>query len=120
MESARADAARYEGNIAQDIDALQLLVGAPLDPTLLPEAFDANTMGLAALPAEPAIGRCCCGGPTCSRPSILLRVANGNIGAARAAFFPTISLTAAIGSASTGICRACSSPAPAPGAFSPR
>jgi multidrug efflux system outer membrane protein len=99
VEQARADAARYAGNVAQDIDALTLLVGAPLDAAWLPEAFDAKTMGLEALPA---------GLPSevlLRRPDVLeaehaLRSANGNIGAARAAFFPTISLTANIGSAS--------------------
>jgi len=99
VEQARADAARYEGNVAQDINALTLLVGATLDPAWLPEAFDARTMGLEALPA---------GLPSdvlLRRPDVLeaehgLRSANGNIGAARAAFFPTISLTANFGSAS--------------------
>ena len=99
VEQARADAAHYEGNVAQDIDALTLLVGAPLDPSWLPDAFDAKTMGLEALPA---------GLPSevlLRRPDVLeaehaVRSANGNIGAARAAFFPTISLTANIGSAS--------------------
>jgi multidrug efflux system outer membrane protein len=102
VEQARADAAHYEGNVAQDIDALQLLVGAPLDPSWLPDAFDAKTMGLEALPA---------GLPSdvlLRRPDVLeaehgLRSANGNIGAARAAFFPTISLTTNIGSASTDL-----------------
>ena len=51
VESARADAARYEGNIAQDIDALTLLVGAPVDAALLPQDFDTKTIGLKALPA---------------------------------------------------------------------
>lgn len=99
VEQARADEARYEGNVAQDIDALTLLVGAPLDPAWLPEAFDAKTTGLQPLPA---------GLPSdvlLRRPDVLeaehaVRSANGDIGAARAAFFPTISLTANIGSAS--------------------
>ncbi|HXR18334.1 MAG TPA: efflux transporter outer membrane subunit [Steroidobacteraceae bacterium] len=99
VEQARVDAARYEGNVAQDIDALTLLVGAPLDPAWLPESFDAKTMGLQALPA---------GLPSevlLRRPDVLaaehaLRSANGNIGAARAAFFPSIALTANVGSAS--------------------
>jgi len=99
VEQARADAARYEGNVAQDIDALTLLVGEPLDPSWLPDAFDGKTMGLASLPA---------GLPSdvlLRRPDVLeaehaLRSADGNIGAARAAFFPTISLTTSIGSAS--------------------
>lgn len=102
VEQARADAARYEGNVAQDIDALQLLVGAPLDPSWLPESFDPHTMGLEALPP---------GLPSevlLRRPDVLeaehqLRGANGNIGAARAAFFPTIALTTSIGDASTDL-----------------
>lgn len=102
VESARADAARYEGNIAQDIDALTLLVGAPLDAGLLPQDFDANTLGLNALPA---------GLPSTvllRRPDVLqaehqLRSASADIGAARAAFFPTISLTGSIGSASPAL-----------------
>jgi outer membrane protein, multidrug efflux system len=102
VESARADAARYEGNIAQDIDALTLLVGAPVDAGLLPQDFDANTLGLNALPA---------GLPSTvllRRPDVLqaehqLRSASADIGAARAAFFPTISLTGSIGSASPAL-----------------
>ncbi|MFI4868564.1 MAG: efflux transporter outer membrane subunit [Steroidobacterales bacterium] len=102
VESARADAARYEGNIAQDIDALVLLVGAPVDARLLPQDFDANTIGLQALPA---------GLPSAvllRRPDVLqaeyqLRSASADIGAARAAFFPAISLTGTIGSASPAL-----------------
>ena len=99
VEQARADVARYEGSVAQDIDALTLLVGMSLDPAWLPQSFDASTMGLGALPAglpSDALLR---------RPDVLeaehtLRAANGNIGAARAAFFPQITLTGNIGSAS--------------------
>jgi len=50
VESARSDAARYEGNVAQDIDALGLLVGASVDAGLLPQDFGPGTMGVAALP----------------------------------------------------------------------
>jgi outer membrane protein, multidrug efflux system len=99
VEQARADAARYEGNIAQDTNALTLLVGMTLDPAWLPEHFDAKTMGLDALPA---------GLPSdvlLRRPDVIqaehtLRAANASIGAARAAFFPEITLTGSIGSAS--------------------
>jgi outer membrane protein, multidrug efflux system len=102
VESARADAARYEGNIAQDIDALTLLVGAPVDAGLLPQDFNANTFGVNALPA---------GLPSTvllRRPDVLqaehlLRSASADIGAARAAFFPTISLTGSVGSASPAL-----------------
>ena len=99
VEQARADTARFEGNVAQDIDALTLLVGTSIDPALLPAQFDAKTMGLEPLPA---------GVPSAvllRRPDVLeaehaLRAANADIGAARAAFFPDIALTANLGSAS--------------------
>jgi outer membrane protein, multidrug efflux system len=99
VEQARADAARFEGNVAQDIDALTLLVGTSIDPALLPAQFDSKTMGFEPLPA---------GVPSAvllRRPDVLeaehaLRAANANIGAARAAFFPDITLTANLGSAS--------------------
>jgi multidrug efflux system outer membrane protein len=99
VEQARADHARFEGNVAQDIDTLTLLVGTSIDPALLPEQFDSKTLGLDPLPA---------GLPSTvllRRPDVLeaermLRAANANIGAARAAFFPQITLTANLGSAS--------------------
>jgi outer membrane protein, multidrug efflux system len=100
VEQARADTARFEGNVAQDIDALTLLVGTSIDPALLPARFDAEPKGLEPLPA---------GVPSAvllRRPDVLeaehtLRAANANIGAARAAFFPDIALTANLGSASS-------------------
>lgn len=99
IETARTDVARYAGQVAQDINALTLLVGAPVEAALLPERFDVQAHGLSALPA---------GLPAevlLRRPDVLqaehqLRAANANIGAARAAFFPSISLTGSIGTAS--------------------
>ena len=102
VESARADAARYDGNIAQDIDALTLLVGAPVDAQLLPQDFDSSSMGLdelpAGLPSTVLLRR-----PDVLQAEHLLRSANANIGAARAAFFPTISLTGSISSVSPAL-----------------
>ena len=100
VEQARADAARYAGQVAQDINALNLLVGEPVDPALLPQRLTDVVSGIAALPS---------GLPSevlLRRPDVLqaehtLRAANANIGAARAAFFPSISLTGLFGSAST-------------------
>jgi multidrug efflux system outer membrane protein len=100
VETARVDAARYAGKVIQDTNALTLLVGATVDDALLPQDFETQVTGLAPLPA---------GLPSevlLRRPDVLqtehqLRSANANIGAARAAFLPTISLTGSIGSAST-------------------
>jgi multidrug efflux system outer membrane protein len=100
VENARADVARYEGNIAQDINALTLLVGAAVPTALLPDANEAQTPLLSPIPV---------GLPSqvlLERPDIVaaehgLRAANANIGAARAAFFPTISLTGSAGYMST-------------------
>ena len=99
VESARAETARFAGQVAQDTNALNLLVGATVAPGLLPTAFDEPVTGLASLPA---------GLPSevlLRRPDVLaaeheLRAANANIGAARAAFFPSITLTGAVGYAS--------------------
>ncbi|ATE70439.1 efflux transporter outer membrane subunit [Lysobacter capsici] len=100
VEQARADAARYAGQVAQDINALNLLVGEPVDPALLPQRLTDEVSGVGALPS---------GLPSevlLRRPDVLqaehnLLAANANIGAARAAFFPSISLTGLFGSAST-------------------
>lgn len=99
VETARADAARFEGQVAQDLNALTLLVGGPVDPALLPQAAAKPVTALSSLPV---------GLPSTvllRRPDVIaaehqLRAANANIGAARAAFFPSISLTASAGTAS--------------------
>jgi multidrug efflux system outer membrane protein len=99
VEAARADVARYEGSVAQDVDALELLAGGPVDPALLEPAADALAAGLPGLP--PALSS----SVLLRRPDVLaaehaLRAANADIGAARAACFPSLSLTVAGGSAS--------------------
>ena len=99
VETARADVARYTGQVAQGTNALTLLVGQPVDASLLPDNVDVAASGLTAVPA---------GLPSdvlLRRPDVMavehvLRGANANIGAARAAFFPSIRLTGGIGSAS--------------------
>ncbi len=99
VEAARADAARYAGQVAQDTNALNLLVGAPVEAALLPSGIDDQVTGLGALPAQLPSE------VLLRRPDVLaaehqLLAANANIGAARAAFFPSISLTGSAGSAS--------------------
>ena len=99
VEAARADVARYAGQVAQDGNALELLVGAPLPPELQPSSFDESATGVAPLPAglpsEVLLRR-----PDVLAAEHLLRAANANIGAARAAFFPSIRLTGTTGSVS--------------------
>jgi len=100
VESARVDVARYDGQIARDINALYLLLGAPVDPAQLPDKLDDPIAGFVmpppGLPSETLLRR-----PDIQAAEYRLRAANANIGAARAAYFPSISLTGSIGSAST-------------------
>ena len=99
VESARADVARFTGQIGLDRNALRLLVGGDIDPANLPAGFDLAVSGAAPLPAgvpsEALLRR-----PDVVQAEFALRAANANIGAARAAYFPTISLTASAGTAS--------------------
>lgn len=98
VETARADYARYTAQVARDENALALLLGAPVPEHLRPTTIADVRFGVAELPA---------GLPSdvlLSRPDIRgaehdLRAANANIGAARAAFFPRITLTGFAGEA---------------------
>lgn len=102
LETARADVARQTTAVAQDANLLRLLVGAEVEPALLPADLASVTGALAELPAglDSTI--------LLRRPDIVqaeyrLRAANAQIGAARAAMFPRISLTALVGFASTAL-----------------
>jgi len=104
VQTAMTNIATYERQLAQADNALVLLVGQPLPADLpVPRPFDAPHV-LADVPAglpSDLVER---------RPDILeaehtLKAANANIGAARAAFFPTVTLTGSIGSASPGLSR---------------
>ena len=98
MDAARGDVARYTQLVAQDENALNLLIGSPLPGELLPT-------GLGSLIPPKEISPGASSELLLQRPDVLmaehrLRAANANIGAARAAFFPRIALTTAIGTAS--------------------
>ncbi len=99
VESARADLARFQRLLAQDRNALALLVGASVPAELLPgpdlDRVVAVTQLAAGLPSEVMQHR-----PDIAQAERLLRAANANIGAARANFYPSIGLTAGIGTAS--------------------
>ena len=102
VDSARVDVASYTAQVALDRNALDLLAGATVPDDLLPAADMATASALVDVPA---------GLPSTllqQRPDVLaaehtLQGSNADIGAARAAFFPTISLTASSGSSSTAL-----------------
>ena len=100
-DTARGDVARFTQLVAQDENALQLLVGAPLTVLKLPSE-------LGGLNPFRDISPGLSSEVLLSRPDILaaehrLRAANASIGAARAAFFPRISLTTSFGTASADL-----------------
>ncbi|WP_306591356.1 AdeC/AdeK/OprM family multidrug efflux complex outer membrane factor [Geothrix sp. 21YS21S-4] len=95
-ETARADVARYTRAVALDENALALLAGAPVPAEWLPQALGSVAAVQDVAPGLPS-------DVLAHRPDILmaenqLKAANANIGAARAAFFPRISLTSTFGS----------------------
>ncbi|MFL9676786.1 efflux transporter outer membrane subunit [Pseudomonas marginalis] len=98
VESTRASVARYARQVAQDLNNLTLLVGGPVDQSLpaRPLADDLVARVPAGLPSALLQRR-----PDILQAEYQLRAANANIGAARAAFFPSVSLTANAGSTST-------------------
>ncbi|WRL52530.1 efflux transporter outer membrane subunit [Luteimonas sp. R10] len=97
VERARVDVAAFTSQLAQSRNALALVVGAPVDAALLPDdtALDAG-VALAILPAN-VDSRVLLQRPDVRAAEFTLQAANANIGAARAAFFPSISLTASTG-----------------------
>ncbi len=100
-ETARTDVATLQATVQQDLNALRLLVGAEVSPDLLPATFPENAV-LAdlpvGLPSQVLLKR-----PDVQAAEYNLKAANANIGAARAAFFPTISLTGSVGKASADL-----------------
>lgn len=102
LAAAEADIAAQTTALAQDANALQLLVGAPVDTALLPRSLDDAGEAVRTLPAglDSTI--------LLRRPDVLqaeyeLRAANAEIGAARAALFPRITLTGLAGLASNAL-----------------
>jgi multidrug efflux system outer membrane protein len=102
LDTASSDLAQLARARAQALNALVLLVGAPLPEDLPAPATFGRDQLLATVPSglpSDLLER---------RPDILaaenqLKAANANIGAARAAFFPTISLTGLLGVASPSL-----------------
>lgn len=102
LAQAEADQAALETAVAQDRNAIQLLVGAPVEDDLLPASIESLDGQLAEVPAglDSSI--------LLRRPDVVeaeygLRAANARIGAARSAFFPQIGLTGLAGFASSAL-----------------
>lgn len=104
LTQAETELASLQRQRAQNRNAMQVLIGGPL-PADLPSPLPLDQQGItenisAGLPSDLLV----------NRPDILaaeeqLRAANANIGAARAAFLPRISLTGFLGFASTDLDR---------------
>ncbi|MHB8059086.1 MAG: efflux transporter outer membrane subunit, partial [Desulfuromonadaceae bacterium] len=100
LDTARVDIARYTTLVAQDENALNLVVGSQVPAELLPQTLSESLTAMKdiapGLPSEVLL----------RRPDILqaegeLKGLNANIGAARAAFFPRITLVSSVGFGST-------------------
>ncbi|MBI5690494.1 MAG: efflux transporter outer membrane subunit [Verrucomicrobia bacterium] len=98
VEASRAEVARFKQRVAQDENALNLLAGAPVSPEWLPASLGSvgatREIG-AGVPSDVLLRR-----PDVMQAEAMLRAANADLGAARAALFPRISLTSTLGSAS--------------------
>lgn len=104
VETARGDVAAYTSQVQRSRNALELLVGGSVPAELLPEAQTlmvdtSSNLGLLSvpenLPSSVLLQR-----PDVQAAEHNLRAMNANIGAARAALFPSISLTGSVGSGS--------------------
>lgn len=98
LETARSSVAQFTRLVAQDENALALLLGGPVPAELLPSGLAevaAFAEIRAGLPSEVLLQR-----PDVMQAEAELRAANADVGAARAAFLPRISLTTTLGTGS--------------------
>ena len=104
VETARGDVAAYTSQVQRSRNALELLVGGSVPADLLPVAqtlMADTTSNLGLLPVPENLPS----SVLLQRPDVQaaehnLRAMNANIGAARAALFPSISLTGSVGTGS--------------------
>ena len=96
VDSARVDIAGFTTLVAQDQNALALVVGSAVPEELLPDSLSENLSVLKdvtpGLPSEVLLKR-----PDILQAESQLKAANANIGAAEAAFFPRITLVSSVG-----------------------
>lgn len=102
LYGANASVARQRTALAQDVNLMQLLLGAPVDKALLPASIEQAAPTIHPLRAGVSslvlLRR-----PDVMQAEYQLRAANAEIGAARAALFPRISLTGLLGLASSSL-----------------
>ena len=108
VDTARGDVASYTSQVDRDRNALQLLVGGPVPAPLLPTAQTlmngADTAALKAVPV-PLPSTVLLKRPDVQAAERNLQAMNASIGAARAAMFPSITLTGSIGTGSSDLDR---------------
>jgi multidrug efflux system outer membrane protein len=96
VESARVDIARFVSLVAQDENALNLLVGSSVATDLLPTSLSDTVTALQdvspGIPSDVLLRR-----PDILQAENNLKGLNANIGAARANMFPRISLVSSVG-----------------------
>ncbi len=119
VETARANKAIFTRRVEQDKNALVLLMGKD-DPEILSADTSLDEVKVmeslpVGLPSDVLLSR-----PDVMQAESRLKSANANIGAARAAFFPTISLTGAFGFASGDLSNLFSSGAAGAWSFAPQ
>ena len=100
VDAARVDIARYTTLVAQDENALNLVVGSQVPAGLLPQTLSESLTAMkdiaSGLPSDVLLRR-----PDILQAEGRLKGLNANIGAARAAFFPRITLVSSVGFGST-------------------
>lgn len=96
VEAARVDIARFTTLVAQDENALNLVIGSQAPAELLPLKLSETLAALQevtpGLPSDVLLRR-----PDILQAEAELKGFNANIGAARAAFFPRITLVSSVG-----------------------
>ncbi len=102
VENARAQAAQFEAQIRQDLNALRLVVGTELP------AYIEGSAALTPSPVELLVPGNISSEVLLNRPDVMaaernLVAANANIGSARAALFPSISLSGRVGYSSSDL-----------------
>lgn len=102
FDQASVDIAQTTTLVAQDRNALDLLAGTTVSAAMLPDGLGDRNATLDRMPADLS-SQILLRRPDIAAAEHQLRSANANIGAARAAFFPNISLTAAFGTLSLGL-----------------